>query len=366
MDEESNAREPAEDLHVLIVEDNPEQANLMRHGIQFHELKFKLEIVGTVQEAKASLLSRDPAILITELTFADGTANDLIPEDPETADYPVVILTDRGSEKDAVELLKAGVLDYIVKTRRRCQEIGDLVKNSLKSWNRIRSIRKAEVNLQQTLRLARSIMDSLPNPVGVLDENGKLLSVNESWRTGIVDPLFFGEPISVDLNYVEYLQNSEHAAGHLIAFEIRQVMDTQIANHPITFSEKGDDSTWYSVSVHPCQGSGRAKAIVIFQDISDRKKLEVNQSEKETAEEQLKKLTPREKQVMELVVGGKPNKSIARSLNISVKTVEMHRSNMMKKLKLRNVTDLVKLAVNAGTIQTEDELMPSDSNGMSI
>jgi len=57
----------------------------------------------------------------------------------------------------------------------------------------------------------------------------------------------------------------------------------------------------------------------------------------------LAQLTPRERQVLELVVAGKLNKTIADALGISIKTVELHRSNMMSKLGVRNVPDLVKL-----------------------
>ena len=357
MEAEAPVRESSTEPKILVVEDNSEHANLMRHGLQFHDLDFDVEIVETIADAQIAIRKQRPDIIVSELNFSDGKVNELVPEEPETADYPVVILTDRGSEKEAVELLKAGALDYVVKTRRKCQEIGDLVKESLRSWNRIRNIRKAEVNLQQTLRLARSIMDSLPNPVGVLDENGQILSVNNAWKTSEVNPQFFGDVVGVDTNYINYCQQAEHTTGQQIAMEIQRVIDNQLASPAIHYATESHEPNWYSVSVHPCQGSGRAKAIVIYQDITDRKRLEVNQSEKEVAEEQLKRLTPREKQVMDLVVEGKPNKSIARSLNISVKTVEMHRSNMMKKLKLRNVTDLVKLAVNAGFQHTESELV---------
>lgn len=344
-------------IKVLIVEDNIEQSNLMRHGLQFHESDFDVHLVNSIAAARSFLAESTPDILITELSFADGTAAELVPEEPETGAYPVVILTERGSEKDAVDLLKAGVLDYVVKNRRKCQEIGDLINKSLEAWNRIRNIRQAEVNLQQTLRLARSIMNSLPNPVGVLDDQGQVLSVNEAWTSTDADDLYFGEAAQINSNYLEFCRDTDSTVGHSIAMEVERVIRTQQAGHPISFSTAGEEKRWFSVSIHPCRGSGRAKVIVIFQDITDRKKLEVKHSEKEDAVQKLSHLTPRERQVMSLVVGGKPNKSIARTLNISVKTVEMHRSNMMKKLKIRSVTDLVKLAVSAGTKEQTPELV---------
>jgi two-component system, LuxR family, response regulator FixJ len=66
------------------------------------------------------------------------------------------------------------------------------------------------------------------------------------------------------------------------------------------------------------------------------------------ADQRLEKLSPREKQVLELVVASKPNKIIADILGISIKTVELHRANMMHKLGVRSVPELMKVALGHG------------------
>lgn len=57
----------------------------------------------------------------------------------------------------------------------------------------------------------------------------------------------------------------------------------------------------------------------------------------------IKSLTPREKQVMDLVVDGKLNKQIAYELNISISTVEAHRAKIMKKMETKTLAALVKI-----------------------
>lgn len=59
---------------------------------------------------------------------------------------------------------------------------------------------------------------------------------------------------------------------------------------------------------------------------------------------QVERLTPRERDVMQLVVAGQANKQIAAQLGLSAKTVETHRANLMKKLAVTSVADLVRLA----------------------
>jgi len=54
-------------------------------------------------------------------------------------------------------------------------------------------------------------------------------------------------------------------------------------------------------------------------------------------------LTKREKEVMQLVVTGKLNKDIAKQLEISIKTVEVHRANVMAKMGVNSIADLVRM-----------------------
>lgn len=61
-------------------------------------------------------------------------------------------------------------------------------------------------------------------------------------------------------------------------------------------------------------------------------------------------LTPREREVLQLVAEGKSNKDIANLLNLSVYTVESHRSNLMEKLNLRGLPELILYAVRRGII----------------
>jgi FixJ family two-component response regulator len=62
-------------------------------------------------------------------------------------------------------------------------------------------------------------------------------------------------------------------------------------------------------------------------------------------QEVLARLTAREQQVLERIVAGRLNKQIAGDLNISIKTVEAHRANIMEKLEVTTVADLMKIAL---------------------
>jgi RNA polymerase sigma factor (sigma-70 family) len=67
----------------------------------------------------------------------------------------------------------------------------------------------------------------------------------------------------------------------------------------------------------------------------------------EGIQNRLDALTPREREVLDLVVAGKANKNIARALGISQRTVEIHRARVMEKMGVRSVSMLVQLVMRA-------------------
>jgi FixJ family two-component response regulator len=64
-----------------------------------------------------------------------------------------------------------------------------------------------------------------------------------------------------------------------------------------------------------------------------------------TIEGRMALLTPREREVFELVVTGKSNKAIATILGVTAKTVEAHRAQLMRKMKADNLTELVRMSL---------------------
>ena len=64
-----------------------------------------------------------------------------------------------------------------------------------------------------------------------------------------------------------------------------------------------------------------------------------------TAQQPLESLTPREREIVQLLAEGNSNKEIAAKLFISVKTVETHRSTVMRKLEVNSIVELVRYAI---------------------
>ncbi len=85
--------------------------------------------------------------------------------------------------------------------------------------------------------------------------------------------------------------------------------------------------------------------ILLYHYLSDQK-----QKSKSKNNQQLSK---REMEVLQLFAGGMSNRQIAEKLFISVRTVETHKNNIMKKINLKNTVDLVKFAIKNNIIQLD-------------
>jgi FixJ family two-component response regulator len=82
---------------------------------------------------------------------------------------------------------------------------------------------------------------------------------------------------------------------------------------------------------------------LIHNAVSKHKQDRLKNSAQNQTHDRLNSLTKREKEVMELVVAGQLNKNIAKQLDISVKTVEVHRASVMEKMGVSSVADLVRM-----------------------
>ena len=99
----------------------------------------------------------------------------------------------------------------------------------------------------------------------------------------------------------------------------------------IDFLEKPFDSDALLASIEDALRRGAATLTAAF--------------DREAVAARVAQLTAREREVMDLVVAGHPNKVVANRLGIAVRTVEIHRAKVMDKVQARNLSELVRMAI---------------------
>lgn len=73
-----------------------------------------------------------------------------------------------------------------------------------------------------------------------------------------------------------------------------------------------------------------------------------------TEDEPADALTPRQREVLQLIATGQSSKEIARKLDLSIKTVETHRTQLMKQLDIHEIAGLVRFAIRAGLVSATE------------
>jgi PAS domain S-box-containing protein len=111
-------------LRVLLVEDDPAHAELACRAFDARPGAFVVTVAETIDDARAALGgSCPPELVIADWRLPDGEGIDLLRGEPAGALPPVVIMTSQGSERVAVEVMRAGAADYVVKSETA---LGDL------------------------------------------------------------------------------------------------------------------------------------------------------------------------------------------------------------------------------------------------
>ncbi|HYW78836.1 MAG TPA: response regulator, partial [Thermoguttaceae bacterium] len=134
---------------ILLVEDEAAHAELICRSFESHPKRVELTVARTLGEARASMLQSAPDLTIADLVLPDGRGTQLLPVDREQARCPIVVMTSFGDEQAAVDAMKAGALDYVVKTEATLLEMPRIAERALRQWKHILRRRQAEQALQK-------------------------------------------------------------------------------------------------------------------------------------------------------------------------------------------------------------------------
>lgn len=119
--------------HLLLVEDESAHLELIQRAFESAP-QFRISVAENLAQARAVLGGECPELVITDLRLPDGRGIELLPNDGAVASYAVVIMTSQGGEGLAVEAVKAGALDYIVKSETAFLEMPRVAARALREW----------------------------------------------------------------------------------------------------------------------------------------------------------------------------------------------------------------------------------------
>jgi PAS domain S-box-containing protein len=160
---------------VLCIEDEQITSRLIERMIEKADTRFSVKTAGSLQEARAFLSDQSPDIIITDIFLPDGKGTEII---LETQKAPVIAVTGKGNEALAVEIMKAGAADYIIKETPEFQKLPARVLEIVSEKERSKHISQAEIKLETLREHIPTILETMLDAVVVVNIKGEIIYTN--------------------------------------------------------------------------------------------------------------------------------------------------------------------------------------------
>ena len=259
-------------INILIVEDDESHSDLITLSFESSSMPVNLVITRNLNEARISIAKSVPDLVITDYVLPDGKGTELIPANKEEHPYPVVMLTGFGDEQVAVEVMKAGAFDYIVKSAEVMDDMPNICDKILLEWNYTVRHKRLEQELKESEARFKSLLSSLyESAVVIYDRDGKITAL---WGTPEMDKRYGLRAVDAIGRSVRELVPPEQAEQRLV--EIQRVFDAGEKMLVAYMVSLPGGSFWHETSLSPMRdANGNITAVVGFiRDITERKRAE--------------------------------------------------------------------------------------------
>jgi two-component system NtrC family sensor kinase len=194
--------------NILLVEDDAEHAELIRRSFESHQDEFRISIAVTLARARQALQEFPlPALVICDWRLPDGDGLDLLPSALSPQHIPLILMTSHGNERIAVEAIKAGALDYVVKSEVTMRDMPHIVERALRDWKNIIERERVEADVRRlaqaaaiwntvgkTVVSAQDLQEILATVIQVIKENLPV-QAGTIWLRNEADELYFAKTL---------------------------------------------------------------------------------------------------------------------------------------------------------------------------
>jgi PAS domain S-box-containing protein len=172
---------------VLVVDDEPAHLELIRRAFESAGTGAVVKTAGTMREYGELSASGPVDIALIDLKLPDGSALNALISPPEDGPFPILIMTAHGDEKKAVAAMKAGALEFIVKSPEAFAGIPLAAERCLKHWGLLQQRKRAKKEARTYLELVSTIIVAIgaDAKVSMINPEGcRLLGMREEEVVG--------------------------------------------------------------------------------------------------------------------------------------------------------------------------------------
>ena len=136
-------------LHILVLDNETEHVELIRRAFEEIRDTCRVTFIGTLEAARSEIARDPPDLIIADWLLPDGKGIDILPRKDGHITTPLIIMTSHGNEKLAVEMMKSGAIDYIIKSDVTFIDLPHIVERTLREWEHINMRIRMDEELQR-------------------------------------------------------------------------------------------------------------------------------------------------------------------------------------------------------------------------
>ncbi|MEW6402371.1 MAG: HD domain-containing phosphohydrolase [Chloroflexota bacterium] len=134
-------------IRILLIEDEDPHAELIERAFEDRSERIQIHRVKSLLEARSFMRGVEPNLIIADWRLPDGDSMELLPDHNDPLSTPLILMTSYGNEKIAVEALKSGALDYVVKSPESMLDMPHLAERAIEQW----MVRAERARIQKAL-----------------------------------------------------------------------------------------------------------------------------------------------------------------------------------------------------------------------
>ena len=134
----------ATNIKVLLLENDASHAEAIRCALQASNAHFIVQVACSLQEYRERVVADAPDIALLNMVVPGGRSLELVSSPPEANPFPILMMASHGDEKTAVEAMKAGALDYVVKSPQAFAVMPRILSRALDRWQLLQERGQAE------------------------------------------------------------------------------------------------------------------------------------------------------------------------------------------------------------------------------
>ncbi len=257
-------------IHILLIEDDPAHAELIQRAFEDRGNGAHLAIANTLNEARTYLQNFKPTLIIADWRLPDGDSTTFL-EEADKRILPVIIMTSYGSERNAVEAIKSGALDYIVKSSESMMDMPHVAERAIQQWLILQEQERIQLTLAEREAQFRLLAENSSDMISRHNIEGTFLYVSPACRT-----LMGYEPEELIGKGVLSFVHTEDAEYLLKLFSSSK-WDDPTAAVPYRARHKNGDYVWLETTARVIYDENN-KATEIqasSRDITERKQAQV-------------------------------------------------------------------------------------------